>query len=158
LCACIWRWPRGGLNRLEFGRLAQFVVAAAPLGLSLRTPPAQLITFYGVAAFEVVLGRPRPTLLEFYSENCGVCMATKPVMDRLERDAGHGLQILRVNVEEPIGVAIADRYGVTFTPTFLLFSSSGSQEEEFTLVLDRARVLYWLDRQTITQNVPKDEG
>ncbi len=89
MCACIWRWPRGGLNRLEFGRLAQYVVAAAALGLSLRTPPAQLTTFDGRAAFEAVLGGPRLTLLEFYSENCGVCMAMIPVMDRLERDSRH---------------------------------------------------------------------
>jgi hypothetical protein len=58
--------------------------------------------------------------------------------------------MLRVNVNDPIGGEIADRYNITFTPTFLLFNSLGGPEEEFTLVLDRARVLYWLDQQTIT--------
>ena len=48
------------------------------------------------------------------------------------------------------GIEIADRYSVTFTPTFILFNGSGAREEEFTLVLDRARVMYWLDQQTIT--------
>jgi thiol-disulfide isomerase/thioredoxin len=139
----------GGFSPVDIGVLAVFVVAAVALGLALRTPRAKLTSFDGMAAFEAVLRGPRPTLLEFYSENCGVCMAMKPVMDRLEHDAGHRLQILRINVKEPIGTEIADRYQVTYTPTFLLFNGSGDREEEFTLVLDRARVLYWLDQQTI---------
>jgi thiol-disulfide isomerase/thioredoxin len=143
-----WFLP-GGLSPSEMGVLAVFAAAAAALGLALRTPSAQLTTFDGLSAFESVLRGPRPTLLEFYSETCAVCMAMKPVMDRLEAEAGHRLQILRINVKEPIGIEIADRYGVTFTPTFLLFNSLGLREEEFTLVLDRARVLYWLDQQTI---------
>jgi|SRR5579859_1413740 len=140
----------GGFSLVEIGVLVVFAVAAAGLGLALRTPRSKLTTFDGMAAFEAALRGPRPTLLEFYSENCGVCMTMRPVMDRLERDAGHRLQILRINVLEPIGIVIADRYQVTFTPTFLLFNGSGTHEEEFTLVLDRARVLYWLDQQTIT--------
>jgi hypothetical protein len=32
----------------------------------------------------------------------------------------------------------------------LLLNSAGLREEEFTLVLDRARVMYWLNQQTIT--------
>jgi thiol-disulfide isomerase/thioredoxin len=140
----------GGLSPLKTGILALYVAGAVALGFALRTPRAQLNTFDGMAAFEAALRGPRPTLLEFYADNCGVCMTMRPVMDRLERDAGHRLQILRVNVKDPIGVEIADRYRVTFTPTFLLFNSAGWREEEFTLVLDRARVLYWLDQQTIT--------
>jgi thiol-disulfide isomerase/thioredoxin len=140
----------GGLDALKLGWLALYVGAAMLLGWALRTPPAQLASFNGMAAFEAELRGPRPTLLEFYSENCGVCMAMKPALERLERDTAHRLQILRVNVREPIGIEIADRYGVALTPTFMLFNSSGMREEEFTLVLDRARVIYWLDQQTIT--------
>ena len=138
-----------GVSVAEIGVLAGYAVVAVALGLALRTPGSELTSFDGMSAFEAVLRGPRPTLLEFYSENCGVCMAMKPAMDRLERDAGHRLQMLRVNVKDPIGAQIADRYNITFTPTFLLFNSLGAPEEEFTLVLDRARVLYWLDQQTI---------
>jgi hypothetical protein len=71
-------------------------------------------------------------------------------LDRLQKDAGRRLQVLRVNVKDGIGAQLADQYAVTFTPTFVLFGSTGAKEEEYTLVLDRARVLYWLDQQTIT--------
>ena len=143
-----WFLP-GGLSPGEIGLLAGYAAAAAALGWALRTPSAQVTTFDGLAALEAVLRGPRPTLLEFYSATCGLCMAMRPVMNRLEAEAGHRLQILRVDVKEPIGLEIADRYGVTFTPTFLLFNSLGQRAEEFTLVLDRARVLYWLDQQTL---------
>jgi thiol-disulfide isomerase/thioredoxin len=140
----------GGLNLLEIAALVVYAVAAAVGWLAWRTPREKIANFDGLAAFDKVLHDNRPTLLEFYSENCGVCMTMRPVMDRLESAAGHRLQVLRVNVKDEIGAKIADRYAVTLTPTFLLFNSLGAKEEEFTLVLDRARVLYWLDQQTIT--------
>lgn len=139
----------GGFTGVEKGILALYGAAAVVVFFVLRTPRAKLAHFDAVAAFDKVLRGERPTLLEFYSENCGVCMVMRPVMDRLEGDAGHRLQILRVNVKDPIGRQLAERYRVTFTPSFLLFNSYGSKEEEFTLVLDRARVIYWLDQQTI---------
>ena len=72
------------------------------------------------------------------------------MMDRLERDAGHRLQILRINLKEPIGTKNADRYQVTLTPPFQLFNGSGTCEAEFTLVLGRVRILYWLGQQNLT--------
>ncbi len=139
----------GGFTGVELGLLALYSAAAVVVFFVMRTPPAKLAHFDELAAFDKVLRDTRPTLLEFYSENCGVCMAMRPAMDRLEHDAGHRLQILRVNVKDPIGRQLAERYRVTFTPSFLLFNSYGSKEEEFTLMLDRARVIYWLDQQTI---------
>ncbi len=142
-------FTRGGFTGVELGLLALYGAAAVVVFFVMRTPRAKLAHFDELAAFDKVLRDTRPTLLELYSENCGVCMVMRPVMDRLEGDAGHRLQILRVNVKDPIGRQLAERYRVTFTPSFLLFNAYGSQEEEFTLVLDRARVIYWLDQQTI---------
>jgi thiol-disulfide isomerase/thioredoxin len=143
-------FARGGFTTLEIGLLALYGAAAAVVFYAARTPRAKLAHFDELAAVDKALRDTRPTLLEFYSENCGVCMVMRPVMDRLEADAGHRLQILRVNVKDPIGRQLADRYQVTFTPSFLLFNSYGSKEEEFTLVLDRARVIFWLYQQTIS--------
>ena len=142
-------FARGGLAGWELGVLALYGAAAVVVFFAMRTPRAKLAQFDDLAAFDKVLRDTRPTLLEFYSENCGVCMAMRPAMDRLETDAGHRLQILRVNVKDSIGRKLAERYRVTFTPSFLLFNSYGSKEEEYTLILDRARVLYWLNQQTI---------
>jgi thioredoxin 1 len=140
----------GGLAPLELGLLALYAALAVVVHQWRRTPAPHRAHFDALAAFDRVLREGRPTLLEFYSDNCGVCMVMRPVMDRLEHDAADRLQILRVNVQDPLVRQIADRYNITFTPTFLLLNSFGHREEEYTLVLDRARVLYWLDQQTIT--------
>jgi len=50
--------------------------------------------------------------------------------------------------------ACAARYGVTFTPTFILFNERGQQEEEFVFAINRARVLYWLNRHFPGDNRP----
>jgi hypothetical protein len=75
-------------------------------------------------------------------------------MDRLEREVGHRLQILRVNARDNIGRTLADRYAVTFTPTFILFNERGQPEEEFLFAINRARVLYWLNRHSQTNSRP----
>ena len=112
-----------------------------------RTLPAQRSEFDALAAFDRVLREGRPTLLEFYSDDCGMCMLNRPLLERVESEAGHRLQVLRINSKDKIGMDIANRYGVTFTPTFLLFNGRGEKEQEYVFVIDRARVLYWLDKQ-----------
>ncbi len=140
---------RDGLTGLEVAGVAAYVWAAGLLARRLRTPRQQRAQFGGLPAFDQALRDPRPTMLQFYSDNCAVCMAMQPVMERLEQDVGHRLQILRLNVGDPLGRQLAARYDVSVTPTFLLLNGAGFKDEEFTLVLDRPRVLYWLDQQTI---------
>jgi thiol-disulfide isomerase/thioredoxin len=137
-----------GLALWEAAVLVVYVAAVLLIHRLARTPPAQRSEFDAVAAFDRVLREGRPTLLEFYSDDCGLCILNRPLVERVENEAGHRLQILRVNYKDKIGMDIANRYGVNFTPTFLLFNGRGQKEQEFVFVLDRARVLYWLDRQS----------
>jgi thiol-disulfide isomerase/thioredoxin len=145
---------RDGLSVLDAVIVVGYVIGAGLLARRLRAPRAQLARFDGLAAFDRVLRDPRPTMLEFYSDNCAVCMTMQPTMERLAQDAGHRLQILRINVGEPVGLQIANRYDVTVTPTFLLLNGAGLKDEAFTLHIDRPRVLYWLDQQTISAPLP----
>ena len=71
----------------------------------------------------------------------------RPVMDGLEQELGSRLQFLRVNVKDPPGSALASRYQVSYTPTFLLVNARGEKEDEFLYALNRKRVLYWLNKQ-----------
>ena len=140
---------RNGLTLLDVVIVLVYVLAAGWLARRLRTPSAQRARFDEIAAFDKALRDPRPTMLEFYSDNCGVCMAMKPAMDQLEQEVGHRLQMLRVNVGDAMGRVLAERYDVTVTPTFVLLNGAGFKDEAFTHVLDRRRVLHWLDQQTV---------
>ena len=139
---------RDGLSVLEAALLAAYVLGCIALQRRLRTPSVKAVTFDALIAFQRVLHQGRPTLLEFYSDYCAACMANRPLMDRLENDVGHRLQVLRVNIDDAIGRELANLYNITFTPTFLLFNSRGEKEDEFLYAIDRSRVLYWLNQQT----------
>jgi len=145
---------RDGWAALDVAVLSVYGVGAFLIQRRLRTPPARRSQFDALAAFDHVLREGRPTLLEFYSDECAASMLNRLLLDGLEREAAHRLQILRVNARDGIGTALADRYGVTFTPTFILFNERGEREEEFVFALNRARVLYWLNRHFPGQGQP----
>lgn len=149
-------WLAGnGMSAPEFALLGAYAVGAVLLQRRIGNPPARPREFDALAAFDRVLREGRPTLLEFYSDQCAASMLNRALMDGLEREAGQRLQILCVNLRDSlIGKALADRYGVTFTPTFILFNERGQREEEFVFAINRARVLYWLNRHFPGDNRP----
>ena len=149
-----WVLARDGFTAPDAALLGVYAAAAVLLQRRLRTPSARRTEFDAVAAFDRVLCEGRPTLLEFYSDECAASILNRALLDGLEREAAHRLQILRVNACDGIGAALADRYGVTFTPTFILFNEHGEREEEFLFALNRARVLYWLNRHSPGEGRP----
>lgn len=46
-------------------------------------------------------------------------------MDRLEKDLGDRVQVLRLSVSSEVGRALAARYGVRAVPTFVIFDGEG---------------------------------
>lgn len=53
------------------------------------------------------------------------CMAVKPVVDGIEQEHLGRLVVVRVNVQDPAGKILGNRYDTVFTPTFLLFDPEG---------------------------------
>ncbi|HEV8551062.1 MAG TPA: cytochrome c biogenesis protein CcdA, partial [Polyangiaceae bacterium] len=72
----------------------------------------------------------RPHLVEFVSGHCTVCAKMAPVVAELERacTSGDGT-IVRVNVDEPRGRALAARFGVRAVPTFVELDGNGLEIE-----------------------------
>lgn len=48
-------------------------------------------------------------------------------MDGIEKDYAGELVILRVDVQDPIGQALAREYNFLATPTFIFFDASGNE-------------------------------
>jgi thioredoxin-related protein len=51
----------------------------------------------------------------------------KPVVDRLENEVGEQLDIIRLNIQEPVGREMADNYDFQYTPTFIFFDENGNE-------------------------------
>ncbi len=71
------------------------------------------------------IGAGQPVLLELQSPYCLGCMAVRPLVDRLERDYADRLIVIRLNIQEPVGRSIAERFGARATPTFIFFDAEG---------------------------------
>lgn len=54
-------------------------------------------------------------------------MSIKPVVDELELELGDQLYIIRLNIQETIGMELAPVYDFEFTPTFIYFNTQGDE-------------------------------
>lgn len=104
---------------LTIGFLALLLVA----WLLLRTPGDQFST---VDDFLSELSQGQPTIVEFYSNRCSICLTSKPKVDQLEREIGPQARIIRLDVNAEPGRTLAYQWGITGVPTFFVFDGAGT--------------------------------
>ena len=90
----------------------------------LRTPGNG---FNSISEVEKQLQADIPTIVEFYSNTCSICLASKPGIDQLEKDLAGQAQVLRLNVKDKIGGTLAAQWGVRGVPTFFILDGQGHQ-------------------------------
>lgn len=74
------------------------------------------------------------------------CAAAKPAVDRLEECEADRLRVIRVNVQDPSGRDLGERFGMLYTPTFILFDAQGAEAWRAVGMLDSDAVRSRLDR------------
>ena len=141
----IFALARNGISGFDILIVALYLLGAFGLWRILVTSQTEEMTSVEKVLHQIQIAN-RPTIVEFYSRYCMGCMAMKPVVDRLESEAGERLQILRLNIDEDPGKTLMSEYGVIFTPTFIHFDAQGQKTSESIGVLDRARILYEIER------------
>lgn len=71
---------------------------------------------------------PLPTMIEFHSPNCPVCLQMIPVMKALENECrSHKVRIVQVDVSTPEGRRQALEAGVSGIPVFLFRDTAGKE-------------------------------
>ncbi len=88
----------------------------------LRTPGDGFIS---AEALEARLQAGAPTVIEFYSNSCSICLISKPQVDRLERDLAGQATLLRLNINDTVARSYAARWGVPGVPTFFVLDGRG---------------------------------
>jgi len=68
-----------------------------------------------------VLQSERPVLVDFWAEWCGPCRMMEPALEKLARQYGDTLKVVKVNVDDNPG--ISSRYGITGIPTMLIIQN-----------------------------------
>ncbi len=136
---------RDGIGIVEVLILVGVVIASFAIWRLRVTFPTREID--SLQAFQSTLRNGhRPTLVQLYSRYCGGCLAVKPTVDQLEAEVGERLHLIRLDIDQEPGKSLLKEHGVLFTPTFLYFDKNGNKIRESTLILDRPRILYDLER------------
>ncbi len=70
-------------------------------------------------------------------------MAAKPIVDGIERVHEGRLTVIRLNVQDPAGEALLERFGFRFTPTFIFFDGDGEELQRWVggILSDEVREL-----------------
>ena len=54
-------------------------------------------------------------------------MSVKPVVDGIAQEFSGRLTVIRLNVQDPVGHELGDRFGFQYTPTFVLLGPTGTE-------------------------------
>jgi thioredoxin 1 len=84
-----------------------------------------------------VLGSRVPVIVDFWAPWCRPCRAIEPVLEDIAEHAGARVRLVRLNVDENVGVP--SRYGVLSLPTVMLFADGSPVE---TLIGPQSRGRY----------------
>lgn len=63
------------------------------------------------------------TLIDFYADWCGPCIAMKPTLEIVEKEFSDKITVKKVNVDE--NVEEATKYGIVSIPTFIVLDEDG---------------------------------
>ncbi len=63
------------------------------------------------------------TLIDFYADWCGPCIAMKPFVEQIEKDYKEKVIVKKINVDE--SAEEATKYGVVSLPTFIILDEDG---------------------------------
>jgi protein-disulfide isomerase len=99
-----------------------FVLTLAGAYIVLRTPGD---TFTSMEMLQTALSTGNPTVVEFYSNQCSICLISKPKVDQLERDLMGQAALLRLSVKDEVGRAQALQWGVRGVPAFFVLDGTG---------------------------------
>lgn len=89
--------------------------------------PRQTLLMDDAREVKEMIGAGTPVLLEFQSPYCIRCVSIKPLVDELELELGDQIHIIRLNVQEQVGMELSPVYGFEFTPTFIYFDAAGNE-------------------------------
>lgn len=90
--------------------------------------PRQTELRMGAQEVKEMIGAGTPVLLEFQSPYCVVCISIKPSVDELEKELGNKIHIIRLNIQDEVGMDLIRIYGFQFTPTFIYFDENGTEQ------------------------------
>ena len=116
-----------GKDRLTAAALAVVAALLAVVVVWTRSPDSTTLDAMARASvpLDQALANGRPTVVEFYADWCEVCHGMAPAMARLERTFRRRIDVVLLNVDNPLWEGEIQRYEVKGVPTLLLLDAQG---------------------------------
>lgn len=124
LAAAAWTAWEHRRNKVVLASIAIVLLLLAAGYSQARHGPSDVSSLSG---FDALLASGSPVVLEVYSDTCAVCLASEPVVARLEKRLTGHASVVRMNIREEVGLQVARRYGALTTPTFIVLSRDGTE-------------------------------
>ncbi len=83
-------------------------------------------------------------------------MAAKPIVDGIEGVHEGKLKVIRLNIQEPAGEALLERYDFRFTPTFIFFDENGEELQRWVGGIYSAEVKELLEDVSSQSSIEDD--
>ena len=96
-------------------------------------------------AFQQLIQKDKPVLVDFFATWCGPCQMLAPILKQVKESLGERITIIKIDVDK--NQAIAAQYQVRGVPTMLLFQNgkqlwrqSGvvSKEELIKIIVEKS--------------------
>ena len=82
------------------------------------------------------------TLIDFYADWCGPCIAMKPVVESLESELKEKLVVKKVNVDTT--PEEASKYNVVSIPTFVILDENGKELAKRMGAIPKDQFVEWV--------------
>ncbi len=83
-------------------------------------------TFESIEVLQSSFDGVNPTVIEFFSNNCSICLTSKPKVAQLERELQGFARVLKLNIKDPVNQTLANQWGVRGVPTFYVLDPEGN--------------------------------
>ena len=74
----------------------------------------------------------QPTVIEFMSPSCMACIYSRPTVSAMKELYSEKVEFITVNVKDSESMELIKKYNVRSTPTFIMFSSEGTEKTRFS--------------------------
>ena len=96
-------------------------------------------SYLAAIPLESVLGNGKPTLAEFGWRKCIPCKEMRPILEELDREYKGKVNI--VIIEIPFHEDLANKYGIMYQPTQILFDSNSKEVARHTGFLPKSDII-----------------
>ncbi len=84
-----------------------------------------LASLFGLARTRGDGASPRPTVIDFYAAWCQPCKDMDKALDKVKKDYGEKINIMKVDIDDPKNDKLIDQYEVSPIPTVVFLNSDG---------------------------------